>query len=75
MRLLDACCRSVSCCRLAMSRWFDLSFFWEALQRSELRVSSLNFSGNGLGPAGASQIGDFVQAAGLGGGRGGVGGV
>ncbi|CAE7704349.1 unnamed protein product, partial [Symbiodinium pilosum] len=38
----------------------------QALQRSELRVSSLNFSGNGLGPAGASQIGDFVQEASFG---------
>ena len=35
---------------------------WEALQRSELRVSALNFSGNCLGPAGTSHVCDFVQA-------------
>ena len=34
----------------------------EALQRSELRVATLNFSGNCLGPAGASHVCDFLQA-------------
>lgn len=34
-----------------------------ALQRSELRVANLNFSGNCLGPTGASHVCDFVQEA------------
>jgi len=35
----------------------------QALQRSELRVSSLNFSGNCLGTAGALHVLDFIQEA------------